>query len=64
MLRDESDVWLCRGIGIFDLTQGGGSVDLTVLSTVPEPSTWALGVLGFLSLAGLALRRRIRSAVA
>ena len=59
-----SDVWLCRGIGIFDLTQGGGSVDLTVLSTVPEPSTWALGVLGFLSLAGLALRRRIRSAVA
>lgn len=41
----------------------GGSLDVTALSTVPEPSTWAMMILGFGGL-GIAMRSRRRQAAA
>jgi hypothetical protein len=41
----------------------GFAVAFTISSAIPEPSTWIMMILGFLGLAGLAYRRRERTAL-
>jgi hypothetical protein len=41
---------------------GNGAGDLSVLSAVPEPSTWAMMILGFAGLGFMAYRRKSNSA--
>jgi len=54
-------------LGIFgiDITRIGVSPDasLTIASAVPEPSTWAMMILGFVGLGTIAYRRKSRTAV-
>jgi hypothetical protein len=44
------------GVGTFDF--GGDTLTISVASAVPEPSTWALLILGFSSIGFMAYRRR------
>jgi hypothetical protein len=55
-----SDVWLCPAGFKLDVDLTASGLEVTAQS-VPEPSTWALLVTGFLSLARLGLRRRRRA---
>ena len=57
------DVWSCGSV-TFEEILGAKSLDVQVLSTVPEPSTWAMLIAGFVNLTGLAFRRRRRAAAA
>ena len=58
-----ADVWRCGGFDFsLDVIAGaGGYVDLGV-TAVPEPGTWALLSMGFLCLAGLSTRCRMKQA--
>ena len=57
--------------GSNDYIEGGSNIDVyertieeKLMSTVPEPSTWAMMIVGFGGLGFLALRRRWRAATA
>jgi hypothetical protein len=54
------DEWMCSGGVIVSLNDPAGTLGLYVVhgSPVPEPSTWAMVLSGFLGLGALALRRR------
>ena len=58
---ESADVWLCHNVGFYlnlDVAAGAtGSIALSA-SGVAEPATWAMLGAGFLSVAGLAMRRR------
>lgn len=45
-----------------DLPPGSGSATLTISAAVPEPTTWAMMILGFVGLGFIAHRRRNHSA--
>jgi hypothetical protein len=42
----------------FDVTSGVNSFELTNISAVPEPATWAMIILGFLGVGFMAYRRK------
>lgn len=44
------------------LPDGYGLENITGVAAVPEPSTWALMMLGFVGIAGLAYRKRAKTA--
>jgi hypothetical protein len=47
-----------NGAGFSDLRQFGFGLDTSLNSAVPEPSTWAMMILGFAGVGFLAYRRR------
>jgi hypothetical protein len=52
--------------GTFDLTQFGGSNDVVahlLVADVPEPSTWAMLILGFAGIGFMAYRRKSKPAL-
>ena len=52
--------------GTFDLTQFGGSNDVVahlLVAGVPEPSTWAMLILGFACIGFMAYRRKIKTSI-
>ena len=55
--------------GICDIRRGNnlrtdGIVDLARISAVPEPSTWAMMILGFAGIGAMAYPRRKSAALA
>ena len=56
VLGDGSNSLEFRAAGTSD--SYGGSLDAVMLAAVPEPSTWAMMILGFLGVGFLAYRRR------
>ena len=51
-------------LGYSIITSDGIGNNLTVTPAVPEPSTWAMMILGFAGVGAMAYRRRNQSAVA
>jgi hypothetical protein len=54
-----ADVIACTGIaGVTCMTGGVAADPITISSSVPEPSTWAMMIMGFLGLGFMACRRK------
>jgi PEP-CTERM motif len=59
-----ADVIACTGIAGVTCTTGGVAANLiTVTPGVPEPSTWAMMILGFAGIGFMAYRRKSRGAL-
>ena len=44
--------------GVFPLNDGISVVDTLTVTAVPEPSTWAMMILGFAGIGAMTFRRR------
>ena len=49
--------------GTFELTDGNGHTATLTVSAVPEPSTWAMMILGFTGIGFIAYRRKSKPAL-